>query len=425
MNASFQRSLVAVAGERIRDHPADAEQALQRGMDRYRRRIRLAYGAIAAAAVLVAGLLFMAHHFAREASKPTDITFASYELALPLNTPAQLHVDGVYKDGTRPLPAGSVTWTSDRPDVASVGSASGEITGLSPGEAAITASAYGLTKQIRVTVTKAKLESIDVKGPGKVEQGREGSFTAEGKFSDGTTGTPASVTWKSGKPAIATVDSTTGKVTGVSPGKATITASADGKEGSRDIVVTPAATQTSSTTPSGTEHRTLVRITIDGPDTVTVGATERYTATGVYSDDTRSPLKDSVTWTSSDQAIATVDSHSGEVTGVRPGPVDVTAHYGGVASEPKRISVAAAPPTCTPPAIVEAAYIGRPVDEVRAKLTDLGLHPVLEGQVDEQAEANTVLKVIPTCTDDRPQVTIVYSLGPTPSPTPVPSPTAP
>jgi len=114
----------------------------------------------------------------------------------------------------------------------------------------------------------------------------------------------AVITWTSSNPAVATV-SAPGRITGVSVGTATITAKAgDGGKATCAVTVTPAANPTV--------------ITLD-PTTITmeVDEFEIITATLV-------PANRVLTWTSGNQAVATVNTN-GRVTGVSAGTSVITA----------------------------------------------------------------------------------------------------
>jgi uncharacterized protein YjdB len=60
-----------------------------------------------------------------------------------------------------------------------------------------------------------------------------------------------------------------------------------------------------------------------------VGASQRFKATGTYSDSTTRDITGSVTWTSSSPATASVDA-SGKATAVAPGATTITASMGGI-----------------------------------------------------------------------------------------------
>ena len=114
--------------------------------------------------------------------------------------------------------SGAITWTSDDTSIATV--SSGEVTGVAPGAATITASIGSLSANCTVTV-----EAIPVTGVSLDKA--ELSLTTDGTAQLTATvkpenATDQSVTWTSSDTDIATV-SDTGLVTAVAPGTATIT----------------------------------------------------------------------------------------------------------------------------------------------------------------------------------------------------------
>lgn len=116
-------------------------------------------------------------------------------------------------------PAGStVTWSSDKPAVATV-DGTGNITGVAVGTAMITAQAGATKATVTVTVTPSvpvPTLALSLKSA-SLNIGDTAVVTAT------VTGTNSPVIWSSDKPEVATVDSS-GTVTGVSAGKAKITA---------------------------------------------------------------------------------------------------------------------------------------------------------------------------------------------------------
>ncbi len=119
-------------------------------------------------------------------------------------------------------------------------------------------------------------------------------------------GTDAGYTWSSANENVASVDAD-GVVTGVGGGETTITATGDdtGAEGEYAVVVIEV-----------TSGDAVVVVT--GDFVVMVGETTALAAETVNGEDT------SYTWTSGDEAIATVDT-DGVVTGVTAGEVSITA----------------------------------------------------------------------------------------------------
>lgn len=141
----------------------------------------------------------------------------------------------------------TVTWTSSDNTVATV--KDGVVTGVKAGETTITASAGGKNATVKVTVKAAATSGgetttiavTEVKITSTVKEVTAGeiiTLTAEVSPADATDKT---VTWTSSNESVATVDST-GKVTGVAAGTATITAKAGEKTAAVDVTVKAAAT---------------------------------------------------------------------------------------------------------------------------------------------------------------------------------------
>ena len=135
-------------------------------------------------------------------------------------------------------------------------------------------------------------------------------------------GASQKVTWKSGTPAVAKVDSS-GKVTAVKTGNAVITATAaNGKKADCKVAVKAAPTKL---TPSATSK--------------VLGVKETYTMKVTYAPSGAAGAK---TFTTSNKAIATVDKN-GKITAVKTGDVTITAKaYNGVKTTCK-VKVQAAP----------------------------------------------------------------------------------
>ena len=128
--------------------------------------------------------------------------------------------------------------------------------------------------------------------------------------------TDKTVTWSTSNEAIATVSG--GVVTGVKAGEVTITAKAGDKSATCTVTVTAKQSTEDPDDPIAVEGITLDKTTA----TVEEGATVTLTATvtpGNATDKT-------VTWSTSNEAIATVSG--GVVTGVKAGEVTITAKAG-------------------------------------------------------------------------------------------------
>jgi uncharacterized protein YjdB len=203
----------------------------------------------------------------------------------------------------------TITWSTSDASVATV-SASGLVTAVAVGSATITATCEGKTGTTSVTVTAIPVATVTVSpASASVVAGQTQQLTATLKDANGNVLTGRPVSWSSNNAGVANVDGN-GLVTARTAGSATITATSEGKSGTSAITVTPAPVASVSVTPAS--------------GSVQVGATLQLTATP--KDANGNPLTGrTITWQSSDNTIASVNS-SGLVTGVAAGgPVTITA----------------------------------------------------------------------------------------------------
>ena len=203
-----------------------------------------------------------------------------------------------------------ITWISNTPGVATV-SSTGVVTGVTAGTTAITAMCEGQNTAVVVTVIPVPVASVTVSAASSsIQVGATTTVTAVMKDSSGTALQGRSVTWSSSNQSVATVDATSGVVTGVAPGTVTITGMSEGKTGTTTITVapTPVATVTiSPPNPSVVEHQTtaLTAVTKDANGNTLSGRT--------------------VTWSVTPTSVATINANTGVVTGVSAGTATVTA----------------------------------------------------------------------------------------------------
>ncbi len=129
----------------------------------------------------------------------------------------------------------------------------------------------------------------------------------------GSGGGGATVTWSSSNTLVASVG-TTGLVTAVANGTASITASAGGAASSGSAVVTVA--------------QAVASITVT-PDAETILSGQMIQLTAIVQDAGGTDVAPALSWTSSDEGVATVDS-DGLVTGISDGSVVITASQDGV-----------------------------------------------------------------------------------------------
>ncbi len=255
----------------------------------------------------------------------------------------------------------TVVWSTGAPDVALV-SSSGLVSAMGAGSATITASSEGKSAETRITVTAPK-PPVAIPEPAKPEPAKPEPVRTEPPAPVATVAlTPAAlaletgadaplaaslldarrnplsdraVQWKSSDTRVAKV-SDAGVVTGVAKGKATITATAEGKSASAVVTVADAVVPVAG-----------VALTASGRS-LKVGEATTWTATA--RDARGRPLADrGITWISTAPQVATVTG-TGVITGVAPGTAEIRVEAEGkVASE--RITVTAAPVVVTPPPV--------------------------------------------------------------------------
>lgn len=144
-------------------------------------------------------------------------------------------VKAVVKDQRgNPITSENIEWTSSDESVAAV--SNGKITGVSEGTAVITASVGDISAQLTVNVGELIPTEIDLKGEDSVFATMSIQLKADVYDQYGQKIVNPEITWISSNQSIATVDST-GKVTGITPGKVTITAQSGDITATKEITV--------------------------------------------------------------------------------------------------------------------------------------------------------------------------------------------
>ncbi len=210
-------------------------------------------------------------------------------------------------DGLR-LTGRAIAWSTGNSAVATV-NAQGVVTGVSPGAATITATSEGRTGQAAVTVTVPPVQTVTLTpGLDTLGVGTTRTIAAALRDAGGALLTGRSVAWISSNAAAVSVSST-GAVTAVSPGTATITATSEGRSGTATIVVLAR----------------LASAVILSPATATlvVGTTQALTA---QITDAQGNLLTNrpIAYISDVPSIAAVSS-TGVVTALSPGSARITA----------------------------------------------------------------------------------------------------
>lgn len=210
----------------------------------------------------------------------------------------------------------NINWSSSSTSVATV-SNSGQVSGVGVGTATITATAAdgsNVSATFEIEVTAPGVTGVTL-NPGTLQLsvGETQTLTAKVSPDDAN----QSVSWKSNKPDIATVDNA-GKVTGVFGGTTTITVTTE------DGGIKANCTVTVTVPNVPVEKIELKPTTAD----IEVKKSVVLKATITPADAT----DDNVTWTSSNPDVATVD-RAGVVTGVAGGTAVITAKAGGQSAQ--------------------------------------------------------------------------------------------
>jgi uncharacterized protein YjdB len=236
-------------------------------------------------------------------------------------------------DAGAPVATG-ITWTSETPAVVSV-SADGEVTALASGAGSVRAAAGSVAATAAVVVSAVPVARVAVApATSSITVGATQQLTATATDAAGATITGRAVAWSSRDPGVAVVSST-GQVTGIAPGSATIVAAIDGQSATATVTVraVPVA---------------AVRVTPDNTS-VGVGGTVRLGA--VVTDAAGNTLAGrAVSFSSNNSGVARV-ADDGTVTGVSAGTATITATSEGVNG------TATVRVTSTPPATVPVASV--------------------------------------------------------------------
>ena len=132
----------------------------------------------------------------------------------------------------------TIVWSTSNASIASV-SSNGTVTAVAAGSATITATCSGKSGSAAVTVTAPPpvVTTVTVSpSNASVAVGGTVTLTATVKDAQGNVMTGQSITWSSNNTGTATVNSS-GLVTGVAAGAATVTATCSGKTGSSSVTV--------------------------------------------------------------------------------------------------------------------------------------------------------------------------------------------
>jgi hypothetical protein len=235
-------------------------------------------------------------------------------------TQLQLSASGNYSDGSSRDISALVSWSSTKETIASVGNVDnqyGLAEAIAPGAVTITAVLGDIVGSTQMTVTDAVLQSIAIQPePLSLAKGTTVQLRVIGQFNDATTQDLTNqVYWSSSDPDVAAVSNLAngqGFTQSVAVGSTTITAQLindDSVQSSASLTVTDAILQSLSITPQNAQ--------------LSNNTTLQYSATGHFSDGSTQDLTEAVTWSASDEQLATISNatgngrHKGLALGIR------------------------------------------------------------------------------------------------------------
>ncbi len=213
---------------------------------------------------------------------------------------------------TSPTSGGAITWSSSDSSIVTVDS-DGNLKGIAEGSATITGTCGDAKGTFIVTVTAVTVTYTDLKisGDSTIQAGKTGKVIGT------TTPSGGIVTWESSDTSIVIVDSD-GNLTGVKEGSAIITGTCGDKKETFNVTVTAAAVA-------------YTDLKISGDSVIRVGKTGKVTGT-------TTPKGGSITWSSSNTNIVTVDS-DGKLTGIAAGEATIKGTCGNNVSAEWKVKV--------------------------------------------------------------------------------------
>ena len=246
---------------------------------------------------------------------PTRITITPATVSLTAVGQTRKLTASVLDQNGQPIAGANVSWSSSSTAVATVTS-QGLVTAVMNGTAQITARAGNASASVTVTVAQSAVR-ITISPPSATLMAiaETVQLTAAVLDQNGQPVEGAVVTWSSSDEAVATV-SPQGLVTAVMNGAAQITARAGNVSTSIDVTVMQEAGS----------------IVIEPEEATLMAIAETVQLTAAVLDQNGQPVEGAVvTWSSSDEAVATV-SPQGLVTAVMNGAAQITARAGNVST---------------------------------------------------------------------------------------------
>lgn len=256
-----------------------------------------------------------------------SIAVSPVTASIPNGFNKQYTAIGTYSDDSTADITTTVDWTSSNTGFATI-DAKGLAAGVGEGTTYITASLDSVTSDEAELTVEAPIlvsisvspetASIEVDSIDSVDSTQQ--YSATGIYSDlSVVDITTTVGWTSSNTGAATIIGT-GLATGVGVGSTDITASLN----IMGLITSNKAKLTVTPPPP-----TLESITVTPADvSIPADSTQQYIATGTYSNSSTAEITGSVTWTSSNESVATINT-DGLATAVAEGNTTITADLDG------------------------------------------------------------------------------------------------
>jgi trimeric autotransporter adhesin len=243
----------------------------------------------------------------------TSLAITPVTPTISLGQTQQFTATATFSDNSKQDVSAVTQWKSSATNVASI-TTSGLASGLNVGSTTVSGAFETVGSSTVLTVNAANLNSISIEpGDATIAQGTQQRMIAKGAFNDGSTRDISFlVTWKSSNTAAVSIGSGNALAFGNAPGMATITAALGSVQGSTPLTVSNATIASVLVSPAN--------------PSIATGTQQHFTATGVFSDSTNQDITGSVTWSSDNTGVATINNLA-TATGISAGNATIKATF--------------------------------------------------------------------------------------------------
>lgn len=254
----------------------------------------------------------------------TSISISPASFSLSKGTSQQLLASGLFSDGSVQNISAQVEWSVNNTSIAAFDTdVAGKVNALSIGSVIVAAQLSGIRAEIILTVSSAVLSSIEIISSSSfLPVGTTMLLEAVATFSDGTTKEiTADVEWLSSGQLIFSIDNS-GVLHASGIGSAIATAVYLGNTATLNITVSNAVLTEIQLSPLS--------------DEMAVNSSRQFTATGIFSDNSTQNITDQVNWSSSDEALLTIDNqldNKGLAQSIATGVVSINAEKDGMVGD--------------------------------------------------------------------------------------------